>query len=393
MPLGSRNIDDHIRHRSSSLSPLAACLRRVDRDPDPRCAGGRRPRPRLSPQAQFLRSGRRHRARGRLEPHPLRAPGGARGGRYQRAGAGVLVGRQHLHAGPGEPFAKGQFLQIHQRDPKRHRGFERAFGAQIPRRGQRRLRRRRLRAGARLRRDRHDRRPVEHGEPARGAAPGRAARHRRADPPRRQAQGAPRPRRCVLHHRRGGARRPRQGMGPRRSDGAACPLQGARRGARAGARGRQRPPGRCRGCRAAAARPPDRRGRVSLPLGYGRDRARRADRDGDGRRAALRRRAGRSRRHPRRRSAVVAVGDGARIGRRAAAAARQRARNRHPGAEDSGRCRGSARLRRRDDRASGSLARARDDRPSPPHLATARRLLAQPLRGDRRGLVLCRQPL
>ena len=141
----------------------------------------------------------------------------ARRGADQRQGARLLRRRQHLHAGPGEPRAEGQFLQIHQRDAQRHRGFERAFRAQIPRRGQRRLRRRRLRAGARLRRDRHGRRPLEHGQPARGAAAGRAAGHRRADAAGRQAQGAARPRRRVLHHRRRRARRPRQGLGPRRS--------------------------------------------------------------------------------------------------------------------------------------------------------------------------------
>ncbi len=75
----------------------------------------------------------------------------------QRQGTGLLLRRQYLHAQPGEPCAESQLLQIHQRNAQRHRGFERAFRAQIHRRGQRRLRRRRLRAGARLRRDRHGR--------------------------------------------------------------------------------------------------------------------------------------------------------------------------------------------------------------------------------------------
>ena len=123
-------------------------------------------------------------------------------------------------------------------------------GPQIHRRGQRRLRRRRLRAGARLRRDHHGRRPVEHGQPARSAAARRPARHRRPDAAGRQAQGAARPRRRVLHHRRRGARRSRQGVGAGRPDRAARPVPAARRRARPRARRAQRPPGRCRGCSA-----------------------------------------------------------------------------------------------------------------------------------------------
>ena len=132
---------------------------------------------------------------------------------HQRQGAHVLRRRQHLHAGRVVACLEGQFLQVHQRDAQRHRGFEPQFRPQIPRRAQRHLRRRRLRARARLRRDRHGRRPLLDGEPAGSAAARRAARHRRPDAPGRQAQGAARPRRCVLHHRRGRARRPRQGNG------------------------------------------------------------------------------------------------------------------------------------------------------------------------------------
>ena len=49
-------------------------------------------------------------------------------------------------------------------------------------------------------------------EPAGSAALGRAARHRRPHAPHRQAQGAARSRRRVLHHGRRRARRPRQGV-------------------------------------------------------------------------------------------------------------------------------------------------------------------------------------
>ena len=283
--------DDRLRYRPRRLPPLAALLRGADRHVGARCPGGWRARPGLSAEAQFLRFGRRYRAGGCAQPDPVRASRGARCGDHQRPGASVLVGRQHLHAGPGEPRAEGQFLQVHQRDQERHRGFERACRLEVYCGGQRRLRRRRLRAGACLRRDRHDRRPVEHIEPTRGAAPRRAARHWRADAAGRQAQGQARSRRRVLHHCRGGARRPRDGLGPRRLDGAAGALQTARPGAGPRAGGRQRPSRRRRRCDAAAARPAARCGRLSLPLGRRWDRARRANRDGDGRGAALRGRA------------------------------------------------------------------------------------------------------
>ncbi len=49
---------------------------------------------------------------------------------------------------------------------------------------------------------------------------GRAARHRRAHPGGGQAQGAARPRRLLLHHRRGRARQARGGVAPGRPGGA-----------------------------------------------------------------------------------------------------------------------------------------------------------------------------
>ena len=124
----------------------------------------------------------------------------------------LLLRRQHLHARRLEPRLEGELLQVHQRDPQRHRGLLDALGAEVRRRGQRRLRRRRLRAGAGLRRDHPGRRPLVLGLPARGAAARRAARHRRPDPRDRQAQGAPRPRRHLLHQRRRRARPARGGL-------------------------------------------------------------------------------------------------------------------------------------------------------------------------------------
>ena len=92
----------------------------------------------------------------------------------------------------------------------------RAFRHQVRRRGQRRLRRRRLRAGPGLRRDHPGRRPLLLGLAARGAAARRAARHRRPDPRHRQAQGPPRPRRHLLHQRRRRARPARGRVAPGR---------------------------------------------------------------------------------------------------------------------------------------------------------------------------------
>ena len=105
-----------------------------------------------------------------------------------------------------------------------------ALRHQVPRRAERHLRRRRLRAGAGVRRDHPRRRRQLGGEPAGGAAARRAARHRRPDAPRRQAAGAPRPRRLLQHarRRREGQARGRvaaRGRGP--SD---QPVQGGGRG-------------------------------------------------------------------------------------------------------------------------------------------------------------------
>ena len=86
-------------------------------------------------------------------------------------------------------------------------------GLPLDRRGQRHRGRRRLRAGAGLRRDRADRRQLLGGLAARGPAARRAARHRRPDPRRRQARRPARPRRRLLHHLRGHPRRARRASG------------------------------------------------------------------------------------------------------------------------------------------------------------------------------------
>ena len=199
--------------------------------------------PRLPAQAQQLRPRRRHRAR-RRDPAPaLRASRGAGGRGDERQGPHLLLGRQHLHARLLDPRLQGELLQVHQRDAPRPSRTPRALRPQVPGRGQRHLRGRRLRAGARLRRDPARGRRLVRGEPARGAAARRAARHRRPHARRRQAQGAPRPGRRVLEPRRGRQGQARGGVAPRGRDGAALEVRGARARARQGA-GRGSPPRR-----------------------------------------------------------------------------------------------------------------------------------------------------
>ena len=123
--------------------------RRRGRDPDDGRRREGRPVRGLRAQAQFLRSRRRHRARRRVRAHPVRASAGARGAVALRQAARVLRRRQHPHAGGREPCPQGQFLQVHQRDPQRHRGRERGVRPAHHLRHQRHGRGRRLRARAR----------------------------------------------------------------------------------------------------------------------------------------------------------------------------------------------------------------------------------------------------
>ena len=46
--------------------------------------------------------------------------------------ARVLRRRQYPHAGGRHPCPQGQLLQVHQRDPQRHRGRERGLGPRAP---------------------------------------------------------------------------------------------------------------------------------------------------------------------------------------------------------------------------------------------------------------------
>ena len=156
----------------------------------------------------------------------------------------VLRRRQHPDAGGFVARPQGQLLQVHQRDAQRDRGRQRPLRADVDRRGQRHGGRRRLRAGAGMRRDPPRRRPGLGGLAAGGAAPRRAPRHRRAHPPRRQAPRAPRPRRRVRHAGRGRQGAAGRRLGTRRRRGAAQLVRrpGANPSARPG--GRVGPPRR-----------------------------------------------------------------------------------------------------------------------------------------------------
>ena len=224
---------DRFPDRSVELPPLEAQRRRRRRH----LADGRRREGRavrgLRAQAQFLRPRRRYRARRRHRAAALRAPAGE--GRPAALGqaAGVLRRRQYPHAGGRLPRPQGQLLQVHQRDPQRHRGRQRVLGPRHHLRDQRHGGRRRLRARARRRPHHADRRRHLGGVAAGVAAARGAARHRRAHPRHRQAQGAPRPCRRVLHHRGGRQGQARGRLAAGRRGGAGLQARGDRGAARA----------------------------------------------------------------------------------------------------------------------------------------------------------------
>jgi benzoyl-CoA-dihydrodiol lyase len=83
----------------------------------------------------------------------LRAPRGPRRRRLLGHRQRLLRRRQHPHARHVDPRVQGELLQVHQRDPLRHRGRDRLQRQVYIAAGQRHLRRRRLRARPRLRRD------------------------------------------------------------------------------------------------------------------------------------------------------------------------------------------------------------------------------------------------
>ena len=289
---------------------------------------------------------------------------------------------------------QGELLQVHQRDPQRHRGREPAFAARSSSAAVNgTARRRRLRAGARLRRDHAGRRRLLRGLAARGAAARRAARHRRPHPPRRQAQGAPRPRRRLLHDRRGhqGQARavdwrlvdevvPRSRSSRRRSPRASTSSRAGDRPGRGG-----------EGHRADAAR-----ARRSTPTACatphvdGRDRPR----DRASRRspctAPTRRRRPTSTALDAEGAELLAAARRPRARRRDPAPALQRARDRPGPAQDARRRRRSPRRTTASRREPGPLARARDPPSLEARAEAPRPHLAHALRADRAGLVLRR---
>ena len=202
-----------LRHRAGGLPPLAPRARRPDRDPrDGRRPGRRAPR-RLRAEAELLRPGRRHRALRRRAAAALRASRGARGRRHGWPRQGVLRRGQHPDAGGLDARPQGELLQVHQRDPQRHRGRHRPLRPGLDRRGQRHRRGRRLRAGAGLRRDPAGRRPGVGGVAPRAAAAGGAPGHGRPDPGGRQAPRPAGPRRRLRHADRGRRRAARRSSG------------------------------------------------------------------------------------------------------------------------------------------------------------------------------------
>ena len=213
---------------------------------------------RLRAEAQLLRSRRRHRARRRDRAAALRASAGEGRAAALRQAAGVLRRRQYPHAGGRHPCPQGQLLQVHQRDAQRHRGRKRSVGAQDHLRDQRHRRRRRLRAGARRRPHHAGRRRLVGGVAAGTAAAGGAARHRRAHARHRQAQGAARPRRFLLHHRGRHQGQARGRVAAGRRGGAGLEIRRRGEAARAGVcrevAARQRREGHCAHAAQARAR-------------------------------------------------------------------------------------------------------------------------------------------
>ena len=232
-----RHEHDRFPHRAVPLSSLADRDRRRRRLPGHGRRSGRRAVARLRAQAELLRPRRRHRTERRGAAAALRASAGALRRRQVGQGQRVLRRRQYPHARQGDAQPQGELLQVHQRDAARHGRRQRKLAPDLHERGQRLLRRRRLRAGACDRPHHADRRPPLDRVAAGDAAARRAARHRRAHPRHRQAQGAARPRRRVLLHRRGPARRQGARLAAGRRGGAAVEMGrgGARPRARSGA--------------------------------------------------------------------------------------------------------------------------------------------------------------
>src|SRR5216683_2428701 len=228
-----------VRDASEPVPALDAGRGRRDRPADHEGAAVRRPGRRGGAEEQFLRPvGGRRACRCGAEV-ALFASLGEGGGGHLRARPHLLRGREHLHARLLVAPLQGQLLQVHQRDAALPRGGQRAERHPLPGRLQRRHRRRRLRAGARVRRDPAGRRRLLDGLAAGGAAPRRASGHRRPHASGGQAQGAARPGRRLLHPGGGDQREAGGRVGPGRRGGAAQQVRRGDPAAREGAGGRR----------------------------------------------------------------------------------------------------------------------------------------------------------
>ena len=184
-------------------------------------------RPGLRAQAQLLRPRRRHRALRRHPAAALRAPRGRRGHPHLGQGARLLRGRQHPHAEPVLARLEGELLQVHQRDAQR--------ASRRPRPSRARPTSARSTAPARAAATSW-RWPADHiimaddgntsvslpEVPLLAVLPG----HRRPHAAGRQAPGAPRPRRLLLHARGGHQGPAGGGVGPGRRGRAALEARG-----------------------------------------------------------------------------------------------------------------------------------------------------------------------
>ncbi len=134
-----RPIQGRLPDRSVPLPALEAHVRRSGRDASrwtsPRTAASARATSSSSIRTTSASTSSLHDAvqRIRFEHPEVRSVDG-----HERAGSHLLLGRQHLHAGPVDARLEGQLLQVHQRDAQRARGCEPPLRAQVPRRGQRR---------------------------------------------------------------------------------------------------------------------------------------------------------------------------------------------------------------------------------------------------------------
>ena len=344
---------------------------------------------RLQAQAQLLRPRRRHRA-GRRDPaHPLRASRGPRGRRHaaSRSASSAPARTSSCCAARRTP-SKVNFCKFTNETRLAIEDASAHSGHQVPRRAERHLRRRRLRAGARLRRDPARRRRQLGGEPARGAAARRAARHRRPDARRRQAQGAPRPRRRLRHARRRREGQARGRVAARRRGPSDQPVQG---GGRSSAR--RRSPARVRSAGGGARHHARTRSNPTVTdarstysavsLAFDRDK-RTADAHRAGADAAAAVDAGGDSRG---RRSVLAAARVPRARRRAAAAARRTSRRSAPSCSGPKAIR-DARARGRSRRSSThavALARARDHALHEAHAEAPRPDGAQLLRAHRAG--------